>query len=494
MILDGTGKDKQVFDADVCVVGAGAAGITLALDLAKRGLRVVLVESGGLTFSEQAHGLLDIEHMGENKIDLASNTRARYFGGTTNLWGGVCLPLDPYEFEQHDWVPHSGWPFSRKDLDPYYQAAADLLGLKSVEAKFDPEAMGASDRLPLINSEQEAINHTFLRRIPKKHLRVGRWRRQEVASNPLIKCLLNTTIVEIHPDKSHRKIAHLEGRTFNGDTLRFRARDYALCTSAIENARLLLASDSVVRGGLGNTHDLVGRFFMIHPPTGIGRILPLDPKAPLSQEEFLSNKTGVGWQISHQARKQFQLQAFHAFLIKSDFPHPLHHEAAVRELMHSPTTPDEDPASLRRRGFLVNWEQAPNPRSRIMLSRSRDELGVRKPLVNLELTADDRPRAQASFELLSLSAARSGLGRLQISDITTTPLTGGGGHQIGTTRMSDDPRQGVTDANGKVHSLDNLFVAGSSLFPTGGWQNPTFTIFALALRLAEFLHSRNKTA
>lgn len=491
MILDGTDRDGEVFDADVCVIGAGAAGLTLALDLAKRGLSVTLVESGGLTFTEQAQSLLEVDLAENTRIDKGMATRARFFGGTTNLWGGVCIPLDPFEFEQHSWVPNSGWPFGRSELEPFYQAAADLLGLDTVEAVYDPEAMGGAGRPPLINPNQDLVDHTYFRRLPKGRRRMGQWRRPEVEANDLIRCVLNTTVVELFPDQPRNKIVRVKGRTFSGDTLQFRAREFVLCTSAIENARLLLCSDSVVSGGLGNTHDLVGRYFMIHPPIGAGLVVPYDPEAKRTQEEHISNKSQIGWQISAAARQRYQLQAFHLFMRKgSDWADPVRHESAVRALAGAPGLPAEGELPIRRRRFQANWEQSPSPDSRVTLSTRRDALGVRRALVDIDIIREDFLRAQKSFELIALAVARTGRARLFISDITQMSLMGGGGHQIGTTRMSDDPKRGVTDANGKVHSLDNLYIAGSSLFPTGGWQNPTYTIVALALRLSQFLQDR----
>jgi len=490
MILDGNGRDGETFEADVCVVGAGAAGLTLALDLAGRGVSVVLVESGGLEFQQRSHDLLDVELSGQSTEGLFRISRERFFGGTTNHWGGECRPLSPFEFQHHPWVPHSGWPISRADLDPYYVKAARLLGLPGVERHYNAQALGVADRPRLVAQSGTSMVTTMPNPVPAKYLRMGRSRREEVETSPQVQCLLNTTIVQIHPDKSGDRIVSLEGKTYEQGTLHFKARDYVLCTSAIENARLLLASDKVVAGGLGNAHDLVGRFFMIHVPNGFGRLLPRDPKAPLTQEEFLSDKYSVGWAVSPQAREKHQLQGFLAWFIRNDQAEPLPHEAAIEDLMHAPAGPEVDLAAMRRRGILVNWEQSPNPDSRVMLSGRPDALGVRKPVVHLDVTLQDLSRAQRSFELLASDIARSGHGRLYFTDITGMPILGGGGHQMGTTRMADDPRHGVTDANGRVHSLENLFIGGSSLFPTAGWQHPTFTIIALALRQADFLHSR----
>ncbi|MDX1736421.1 MAG: GMC family oxidoreductase [Halioglobus sp.] len=494
MIVDGRERDGATFEGDVCVVGAGAAGLTLAVNLARRGVRVVLVESGGLKFDPQTQALLEVELSGSTHEGLFQRARARYFGGTTNLWGGVCLPLDPFEFEQHSWVPYSGWPITRADLQPYYEAAAVQLGLKGVDSRYEPGALGVAEHPRLIAAAESAVATTFPPRVPARRLRMGRWRREEVSAHPLIQCVLNTTIVELRAAAAGDSVTSLEGRTLAGGTLHFRARDYVLCTGAVENARLLLASDSVTPGGLGNGTDQVGRYFMIHPPNGGGRILPLRPGVGRTQEEVLSDKYNVGWAVTPEARREHELQGFHAFLFSNDLADPLPFELAVRRLTRTGAGPRADAAAVQRRGVLINWEQAPNPRSRVTLASTRDKLGMRKAHVHLDVTAEDLSRAQRSIELIGAAMARTGFARLFFSDIANTPILGGGGHQMGTTRMSREPADGVTDIHGRVHSVDNLFVSGSSLFPTGGWQNPTFTIIALALRQAEHLHARTLDA
>jgi len=491
MIIDGSGRDGETFEADVCVVGAGAAGLTLALDLAGRGVSVVLVESGGLEFQQRSHDLLDYDVSEQTGEGLLKASRERFFGGTTNHWGGVCQPLDAFEFEYHPWVPNSGWPISRADLDPWYTAAARLLGLGPVEPPpYDPQALGVADRPRLVAEADTTFDIWMPRHAPDGRLRMGRWRRAEVEAHPRVQCLLNTTVVEAHPDNSRERIVSLSARTYEQGTLHFRARDYVLCASAVENARLLLASDSVVPGGLGNTHDLVGRYFMIHAPNGFGAVLPLHPGAALTQEEFLVKQDNIAWLLTTQAREKFQLQGFLAFMLPSELGGTLAYEAAIKSLVEPAAAGGAESAPVARRGIMVNWESAPNPLSRVSLSNRREALGVRLPLVHLEVTPEDLSRAQKSFELLASAITRSGQGRLNFSHIPSMPIMGGGAHQIGTTRMSNDPRHGVTDANGRVHSLENLFIGGSSLFPTAGWQHPTFTIIALALRQAQFLHSR----
>jgi choline dehydrogenase-like flavoprotein len=494
MILDGSSiPEGKTFDADICVVGSGAAGLTLALDLTRRGIKVVMIESGGLVFDGRSNQLLEVEMAGRTTETLVKTTRERFFGGTTNHWGGVCRAFDAFEFEPHPWMPYSGWPISRADLDPYYASAASLLGLPEVSRTFDAKALGVADRPRLVKEGEPDVEPIIWRRIPDEHLRMGQWRRQEVETSQLLTCVMNTSIVEIHPDASLKRIASLEGRAFGGHTLHFRARDFVLCTGAIENARLLLVSDSVVKGGLGNEHDLVGRFFMDHPANGISQVLLTDPAKGPTQEQFLAKSELLGWTTTPAARAKYHLQGFMSWVWPRTLaPQPqFPQELAMSKLTGLPTD-KRDNDQPRYLEIVLNWEQAPNPDSRVMLSDKRDIFGVRKPLVHWDVLPQDLASAHKSMELISLAVARSGLGRVRWPDITN-PLTTGGGHQMGTTRMANDPKQGVTNANCRVHSLENLFIGGSSLYPTGGWEHPTFTIVTLALRLADHLAARVKT-
>ncbi len=491
MLLNGLANHGKTFEAEVCVVGAGAAGLTLAMDLASRGVSVLLLESGGVKFQWESHELLDVERMGDTPERLVTGTRERFFGGTTNHWGGLCRPFDAFEFEEKPWVPNSGWPISRDDLQPYYEAAARLLNLPEVDRPYDLAALGVAGHPTLLGEFVDNLEPRVAHRAPTGRLRMGQWRLEDIKKNPLITCLLNTTVAEIHSATSGDHIEYLEGRTLQRGSLQFRARDYVLCTGAIENARLLLASNAVHPAGLGNEHDLVGRFYMDHAANGLGRILPLDPAAGPSAEEVLATRIPVGWANTPHARREYQLQGFYALCINDNLKQPLAHERAMLSLTGAPQGGHSESPSRLRKALLVNWEQAPNPRSRILLSSSRDVLGVPKPAMDWNVTEQDINSAAKSAELLSLAVAQGGRARLQIGDLRKPPYTVGGGHQMGGTRMSVDPKHGVTDMNGRVHALENLFVGGSSLFPTGGWQHPTLTIVALALRQAEFLGARH---
>lgn len=487
MLVNGLKSNGKTFEAEVCVVGSGAAGITLACDLADRGISVLLIESGGLQFKWWSHNLLDIDLAGIATERFVKGTRERYFGGTTNHWGGVIRPLDAWEFQEHSWVPNSGWPITRQDLEPYYRAAQKLLNLPELTRDFAAEARKVpGGGRSLVGDSGDLFEPVIWRRVGSERLMFGPWRLPEIRKDKRITCVINTTIAEIHPNSDGSRVNYMEGRTQNGGTLNFRAKQFVLCTGAIENARLLLASNSVVPGGLGNEHDVVGRYFMDHPGDSLGRWVPMQGENVRSIEERLSDTELVGWTTTEELKRSEKLLGFQTFLSNADSTVVLPHELAARALAGAA----RPGPGTGRRLMLFNWEQSPNPESRVMLSDNRDTLGIPRPLLHYAVADQDVSSARRSVELFAHASAQAGIGRMYVENMTTIPPKTNGGHHIGTTRMSNDPRNGVTDKHGRVHSIDNLYAGGSSLFPTGGWQHPTFTIVAMALRQGEHLATR----
>src|SRR5438045_2694107 len=117
-----------VIETEVCIIGAGAAGITLARELATAQFRVALLESGGMDHEPETQALYEGESIGQPFEDLTAS-RLRFFGGTTNHWGGWCLPFDPIDFVERDDIPYHGWPFAKSHLDPWYERAQEVCRL-----------------------------------------------------------------------------------------------------------------------------------------------------------------------------------------------------------------------------------------------------------------------------------------------------------------------------------------------------------------------------
>jgi choline dehydrogenase-like flavoprotein len=503
--------DDAVLEADVVVVGAGAAGIALATGLESHGQDVLLLESGGFEPEAGVQGLYDPLSTGAPYP--VPTCRLRYFGGTLNHWGGTCRPLDAFEFESHDWVPDSGWPLGRAELDPFYERAAPVLGIPHPRFAFDASERGAQGLSPLLGGSAD-FEPVVWRRTQPEATRIGETRRQAIRESRRIRCVLHANAREIALGDGSDAVRELRARTLTGRGLRARGRHFVLACGAIENARLLLDSDGQRPAGIGNGNDLVGRYFADHGFQLMGWVLISNsPDRWLREERFMRSlpapglrRDDSGFASTPAFRRRLRTHGFSMIagpFDRIDAAGP--NAAGVRDLTRGPdgmrvarpkTQPGQTPdRATRLLGLLGVVEQSPNRESRISLSRERNALGARRSAIHHALREEDWRSLRESARHFGVAVARAGHGRVRLDEIDPTRwIHGGGGHHSGTTRMSDDPKRGVTDRNARVHETANLYVAGSSLFPTAGYAHPTFTIVALALRLADHLAKRTGSA
>jgi choline dehydrogenase-like flavoprotein len=500
-------------EGEVCVIGAGAAGISLARRLLQRGHPVVLLESGGLDYEAPAADLNAGENVGEDYYEL-EGSRLRFFGGTTAIWGGRCAELDPIDLEARDYVRHSGWPLSWAELERWYDEARPLFGLPPTRPAPD-DLRRAGVKLPRF-AELETPLWTFDRRFDR-----FAWENcADLEADPKCQIVTHATVTAIVA--AGAGIERVEGRSPKAGRLTVRAQAFVLAAGGIENPRLLLAS------GLGNAHDQVGRYFMEHPHARGGRIVDgaawrllkafgrrhrvggEDVAALIAPSETLQRREGIlNTSLTIVARQPEGSRQFIGMKAYSGIKHSMAPTKRGRSLWMVAKKAAGwaqrhiDPARpwlLHKVGgvevaLLVRGEQAPNPDSRVTLSGEADAAGVKRVKLDWRLSEIDVRSVAMLVETLGRELARLGLGKVEPADwlasgrwktdplISSHPI--GGYHHMGTTRMGLDPRTSVTDADGRVHGLANLWVAGSSLFPTGGWANPTLTIVALALRSAE---------
>jgi choline dehydrogenase-like flavoprotein len=502
--------DRSSLQADLAIIGGGVAGITLAHTLADSGISVCVVEAGGLAPDTEVQSLYEGENTG---IDYSpSATRLRLFGGSSNHWGGYCRPLDAIDFEKRDWVPFSGWPFAIDELAPYYKPASEIVEISP--GRFDDSAYW--QRVTGEKLFESATGRLRLQFVQfSTPTRFGSRYGDELNTAANIRVLLNANVTRISAADGAQAVKRLAIRTLSGLRHSVKARYYVLAAGGLENARILLLSNDVVQAGLGNQNDLVGRFFMEHPHMGgfaelvvadlrrLPKILrervtveghsakaALNPTQSFLREHRLLNATfmmGVAGKYpadqlpdaanANDAARRDMLMAARQFLIAKDY--------AV-----DPGRPDDIGAWL---GIGGSCEQAPNPDSRVSLSTQRDALDLAKIKLNWRLTEQDRLSFYTHLQSLGLEFGALGIGRLRemIANRRDWPKpVGGGSHHMGTTRMSDNPLHGVVDRNCKVHAVNNLYVAGSSVFPTSGVSNPTLTLVALTLRLADHLKGR----
>mgnify|MGYP003630971772 CR=1 FL=1 len=504
MFIDGRQvPEGTIIETDIAIIGAGAAGITIAREMAGRKVNVTLIESGGLDFDPEVQALYEGESVG---VPYTLDTsRLRYFGGSTNHWGGWCRPMQPIDFEKREWVPHSGWPITRDDLDPYYERANQIAQIGPVRYNDADWWSDGGKNTPLPLPGGEVMTRWFEYSPPT---RFGQFYRKAVSEAPNIKTYLHSNVLEIVPDEAARHVQHLRIGTLSGGRFEIRPRLVVLATGGIENARMLLLSNSVAKTGLGNQHDVVGRYFMEHPhvekPVEILITRP-EMVAPYYKTYTKLNGAqirGVFMFTDEYLRAKRRLGTVMTFYESQDIldsdtydekalAQGRNLEPDVLRLLRSTTASAASDTMIGKRyGSGCATEQAPNPDSRIMLSEEKDPLGMNRTKIDWRLSWEDRANLRLNMEALARAFGQWGNGAVKIlfkDKDSWDEAEGWGNHHMGTTRMSDDPRKGVVDANCKVHGIDNLYVAGSSVFTTSATVNPTLTLLALAMRLADHI-------
>lgn len=510
-------------EADICVVGAGAAGITLALELRGSGLQVCLLESGGLQRDPRTQSLYQgaIDGVPYYPLDVA---RLRYFGGTTNHWAGLSRPLDALDFQRRPWIPYSGWPISREELDPHYERAHELCELGAFD--YDP-ALLETESAPRLPVGEDLVVTGMDRWSPPTQF--GLAYREDVERASDVAAYLNANVVEVQTDEEGRLVRRLRVATLDGNEFHVSARLFVLAAGAIENARLLLVSDGVRPHGLGNDRGLVGRFFKEHPSVVGGIFLPTDPDVPLEpyltgapslpdggrgeafltptpeileRHEMLPVKVSLV-RTSIQADLRAQMPGLVTAVVAARTEGltdglAQHVHAVARHLDNLAIYSYERmfESQVDTRGYYLRYtlDQVPDPDSRVTLTDDRDALGMRRVRLTWKVGEVERRTLREANRILARALGRAGLGRVR--ELEDDPDTGwppgmrGSWHQMGTTRMSADPGRGVVDRDCRLHDVPNLYVAGSSVFSTAGYASPTVNVVALAVRLAEHLRTR----
>lgn len=505
MILDARNlPNDTTLEADLCIIGAGAAGITLARHLANTSLQLCVLESGRFDLEDETQALYHGEIVGTPYASLVS-TRLRQFGGTTNHWAGWCRPLDPIDFEVRPWLPHSGWPITREELTPYYALAQEACELAAHD--YDPQSWQSDPAtlLELTGSDLESIVWQY-----SPPTRFGERYRAELERAENLQLVLGANLIEFDGASGGRHLTHAQATTLEGTRFRVRARAFALACGGIENARLLLNCRSLAPQGLGNEHDLVGRFFMEHPHAVTGQAFLMSgvtdasfytsrnsPPLRLDQRVGLRLRALFGLDTTlPRARGGLRLTAAaqhsHSTLNTSIVLSEIDELDAVGQDLAQLTGAAGIDEAFTRLRMRVQQEQAPNPDSRVFLGEDTDTLGMRRVVLDWRLSDIDWHTLVTTQHAIARALGMNELGRASmdawlIDDPDSWEGLYGGNHHMGTTRMSDDPTQGVVDADCRVHSVANLYIAGSSVFPTGGAANPTLTIVALAYRLADHL-------
>ncbi len=531
MIVDArTLPSGTELDSDICIIGAGTAGISLALQFIGTRFKVCQIESGGLAPDRELQALADGDSIGMRYSSLAS-CQLRCFGGNSNVWGGWFRPLDAIDFAARPWIEDSGWPFGAAELERHSRLAHALCEVADDDYDTGAVAKLGDPNARLLPFDDAAIELILYRFSPPT--RFGQKYRAKIEAAANLTCLVRAHALGLRANWNAREVERLELGTLAGTRLSLRARHFILAAGGIENARLLLLSNDVAVSGLGNEHDLVGRYFQDHPHTkrrliagsrafsfglygvayrdrGIGAGLSL-PVRVQEEEGLLNYKASIypivygedsdGWAafrtLALSMSRRWGTDLYDRFALPFK-------ERGVRagDLLTMLLEPHKVIAAALAHGLHFERfnagvaveskpEQAPNFASRVLLQDERDPFGLPRARVDWRLLPIDRRTVVRAEALIDGELRRLDLGSLaplppQESAAWPTDFAGGW-HQIGTTRAHRDPKRGVVDADCRVHGIGNLHVAGASVFPTGGAVSPSPTIIALALRLAEHL-------
>lgn len=502
--------NNTLIEGDICIVGTGPAGMSIALDWDHTTHKVIFLEGGGLDYDDQVQDLYAGQTTGQKYYPLKS-TRLHYFGGTSNHWSGYCAPYEPLDFEKRDYIPHSGWPITRSDLDPYYAKAQHILDLGPFEydvawwQKQDPALRSLLPENPSVCNKVWQFSPPT--RLAKKY-------GPQIMASKNIHLYTYANLIDITANDQVSTIKELTVTNSTGKKHTVRAKRYVLACSTVQNARILLSCNKQAPQGLGNDHDLVGRFFMEHLQIKSAWLfLPAPDPLKLYMIESGVTKMRCELAITPDAQKKNKILSGTASLLpfgiaqnakasietwnNADPRQSLSNFRTSNAASRQKATPESIKASNR---FLLSTriEQAPNPNSRVTLSQEKDALGMPRSSLHWELTPFEKRSVRTMYELIGQEVGRAAVARLQLmehlqdpSDYTWPEFTSGGWHHMGTTRMSNDPKTGVVDANCKLHGVDNLYIAGASTFVTAAAPNPTLTIVALCLRLSDHLKRSN---
>lgn len=511
----------ETLACDVCIIGGGAAGVTLALELRQSGLDVILLESGGMGWDEKTQSLYEGPLI-DRTYSRLDEARLRFMGGSTNHWSGNCMEFEPHDFEVRDDVPHTGWPITLDDLKPFYRRAYSYVEI-SDDTPFDFETWRPKLTPSPLDFDPKTFKHVIFRHSPPTAF--GHWYEQALAAAGDLRVVLYANALELETSDNAKTVTSASCGVIDGPRFSVEAKRFVLSMGGIETPRLLLLSNKVQTPGLGNDADLVGRFFMDHPAlrpvmhsflrdaTDDFALYTDDHETPkdlmsvmlAGQPEMLKTRGVLGFRF-HLLRSAFSpgegaLRHIVRSVRRGETPYRTGHHLAeiatdldgvANALYHSLIDRHSDLIEREWLGPWISIECAPNPDSRVMLVDEREpHFGQRRIGLDWRFAELDMRTVNVAVELLAREFGRLGYRHTWSgyfsSEATWPRFTAHGKHHCGTTRMSDDPKTGVVDKDCKVHGTSNLFVSSSSVFPTHSYATPTLTIVAMAIRLADKL-------
>lgn len=478
-MIQNLSETGQNLSADVCVIGAGAAGITLAQKLASRSIRVILCEAGGMDYSDESQSVYAGEVEGDPYYDIET-ARLRYFGGATNHWTGWCRPLDAHDFDAKAGIADTAWPIGRGALDPYLGEARDIL---EVEAASDGPAFAASGlkRIGMMFSPPVRFAEKY---------------RETLEKSENVQVVLNANLIGTKAQNGH--VTHARIADYDGNERSVAAKFFIVACGGIENSRQLLWLHESGQLPLGENAGVAGGYWAEHPHAPVGDVVILKDDA-FRFRDFALDFFAPTPEFM-EARRALNCQLY----VKST------HYGGAKEVIADLlcAAPELGRWAMEKLGKTLAcvaelnaaWEQEPVAGNRISLGTEKDRFGAPRPILHWTRNAQDYRTVRETAMAFAKYCADADIARVRLpewllSDEGVFPEIGyiGGYHHMGGTRMAEAPAKGVVDSDCRIFGYDNIYVAGSSVFPSVGHANPTFTIIQLTLRLADHLRGRLST-
>jgi len=513
--------DVSTLDADICIIGTGVAGLSIAREFLGSKYKVMLLEGGGIKDEARSQKLYISDVVGMPH-DGIHNGRFRVLGGSSTRWGAQLMTMQEFDLRKHDFSPNSGWPININDISPYYDRAQQVLGVNL--DSFEEDLWETLNTEPLLFNK-ELFRYRFSKWAGFSKRNLAKTIAPEIANSKNIDIYIHANATEIVPNEQGSSIQYVRARNYSGKEVNFRARVFILCCGTIETARILLASRSVIPTGIGNENDLVGRYFQDHITIRIAELNPTDKKVfgkvfdPVYRGETMHSSKLV---LTEEVREKYKcLNAMGHVVFGLSVESGFYELRSILRALQAKKNPLPSPMGAWRllryshefvrlvlgKQFLgrrlspvsaksylqIECEQSPQPDSRLLLTDRVDDLGM--PVVSLDWRLGDLEQHSVHqyMKLFSREWERMGLGTAEWHEslledrdkwLTACRDTY---HQLGTTRMSNDPHDGVVDIDLKVHGINNLYVGSCSVLPTGGSSNPTLTMMALCLRVADHI-------
>ncbi len=527
MIIDFEKEDpsEALLTPDICIIGAGIAGLVMAREFLKMNHRVTVLESGGLQFEEATQALYDAQNVGAPYLGALMG-RFRVFGGSSTRWGAQLLPFNVEDFQDREWIQDSKWPFGMAELAPYYLRALPIMGTNVLPHEGELLSPFRPGKQFQLNPEIFKVRYSKFAPLGRRNL--GKTLYQDLKKSTHIQLLLHANVVEIGMNLSGTKAEKVSLKTLSGKSADVHPTVLIVASGTLETTRILLASNRVSPKGIGNQNDLVGRYLQDHVSC---RGATLIPKNVMQFENTVSSFFVKGtrhfprFELTHPAQNKNNLLNVFGHI---GFNYPA--DSAVNTLREwiralqrkecPNVTWSKIYAIFKEMGYIlrvayrilskkrypfmknaifhlqVDTEQAPNPDSRLTLSNENDRLGIPKLQIHWALTPKEHASIQWFVKTFQQEWKNLDLGEIQINpkllgtqEEWLENLTDAY-HPAGTTRMHLDPSAGVVDENLKIHGVSNLYIASCSVFPASAGANPTYTLMALAIRLSDHLKQK----